>query len=269
MTRCRKRIAAALLSICAAAALLTAPVSAAKATAEDVFQALENAGLPDAFIQDTRNLYQTSPHDENGMEMNGQYRSYDEWVTIINQDGAMTIMAAIADAFCIPVEDMLAHYNMQTQPPESGQDAPAATTEFVPSVEPEQPFADMTLDEKRAYVASLPENERAAFLANLSPDDRASIMKQLDPEKKEEIVGGLIEIGKEMGWNVTVEDADALRFNVRDKDGTLIDSAGFGLTVDPTGWDTTVPVLAGSGMVLMAIGGLLILIHMTGKQEDI
>lgn len=263
----RKKILSAFLSICAAV-MLTAPVSAESASVDDVFQALENAGMPDAFIQDTRNLYQTAPHDENGMELNGQYRSYDEWVAIINQDGAVTIMSAIADAFGIPAEELLEHYNMQTQPPESGQDTPVTTTEFVPSVEPEQPFADMTLDEKRAYIAGLPEDERAAFLANLTPEERNSILKQLEPEKKEQIVGGLIEIGQEMGLNVTVENIDDLRFNVRDENGTLIDAAGFGLTVDPTGWNTTVPVLAGSGMILLSLGGLMLLYRMTGKQED-
>jgi hypothetical protein len=38
--------------------------------------------------------------------------------------------------------------------------------------------------------------------------------------------------------------------------------------VDATGWNTTVPVLAGSGMILLSVGGLLLLTRRTGKQED-
>ena len=43
-----------------------------------------------------------------------------------------------------------------------------------------------------------------------------------------------------------------VRFSVRDRDGRLIDASGVGLTVDPTGWDMTVPVLGGGMVTLTA-----------------
>lgn len=247
---------AAALTLCAAACM-TMPVSAA-ATIEDVWQAMADAGMPDAFILDTRNQYPNSVHDASGMELNGIYHSYDEWVTLIHENGAEYVWSIIAEEMCVPVEDLIAYYNKKIDP---AQDEPA----YEPSAQPEKPFSEMTLEEKRAFIASLPEDERAAFLVNLSPEERNSILKQLDPDKKQDVLAGVVDLGKQMGMTVTVDDADSYKFSVRDKNGTLIDSASFGLTVDPTGWNTTAPVLAASGMILLSLGGMLYLIK---KQED-
>lgn len=256
--RLRHTLCAVTLTLCAAAASLAVPVSAA-ATIEDVWQAMSEAGMPEAFILDTRNQYPNSVHDDKGMEMNGVYRTYEEWVTLIHENGAMYVWSVIAEEMCVPVEALIEHYNQKSDP--SHQDDPP----YEPSVKPEKPFAEMTLEEKRAYVASLPEEERAAFLANLSPEERNSILKQLDPDKKQDVVQGVVDLGKQMGMTVTVDDADSFRFSVRDRNGNLVDSASFGLTVDPTGWNTTAPVLAASGMILLSLGGMLYLIR---KQEE-
>lgn len=250
----KRHIISAGLSILAAAMLLTVPVSAA--TEEDVFAAMAEAGLSEAFIQDARNRFRNEPHDETGMTINGQYRTYEEWAQYIRENGGAAIYQLIADAMGVDVEVLALIYG-EIQVPE----------DYVPSVEQEKPFAEMTLEEKRAYVDSLPEEERAVFLASLSPEERNSILKQLDPELKQEAAGALIELGEEMGMNIAVEDVDELRFSVRDDEGNLIDSAGFGLTVDPTGWDTTVPVLLGAAMILTASGGILWMIR-RGKYTE-
>lgn len=259
MRKIYRTITAALLGLLASAALLTAPVSAEHATADDVFDTMREVGLPDGYIQMVHNNFERDEknHDENGMTMNGKYRSYDEWITIIREKGAVHIYEATANTMGIDVETLILMCG-----------EPEALEDYVPSVTPEKPFAEMTLEEKRAFVDSLPEEERAKFIASLSPEERNSILKQLEPEQKEEIVGGLIELGEEMGMHISVDDADAFRFSVRDDSGRLIDATGFGLSVDATGWDTTVPVLAGSGMILLSVGGLLLLTRRTGKQED-
>lgn len=246
------------VSVLASALMLTAPVSA-QATAEDVFRALSEAGMFDSFVQDARNHFQTLPHDENGMEMGGEYHTYDEWVEIIHREGADYVWELVADEFCVDAEKLKAYYAQK----ESGE-----AEEYHPSVEPEKPFAEMTLEEKRAYVDSLPEEERAQFLANLTVEERNSILKELDSDKKQEVIENIIDLGQQMGMNVTVDDTENYRFSIRDQDGNLIDSTGFGLTVDPTGWDTTAPVLLGSGMILTACGGIFLLMRRGRKQED-
>ena len=263
MRKQRRIITSALLSLCAAAALLTVPASAAsQATEEDVYRALEEIGMPASFIQETRNNANApgSYHDEDGMEINGFYKHYDEWVKDIRENGQDAIWNAYSLWSGISVEKLKEQFAEQNTDP----NAP----EYVPSVEPEKPFAEMTLEEKRAYLDSLPEDERAAFLVSLSPEERSSLIKQLEPEQKQEIASGLIELGQDMGMNLSLEDADTFRFQIRDKNGRLIDTASLGLNVDPTGWNTTVPVLAGSGMILLAVGGMLLLARRTGRQED-
>ena len=256
-------IAAAALSLCAAVTMLTAPASAeSHATEEDVYTALAEIGMPARFIQQARNDAHSPDNyrDEDGMEMNGFYNTYDAWVQIIREKGQDEIWNAYSIATGVPVEALKAKFAEQTDNP----DAP----EFVPSVEPEKPFAEMTLEEKCAYLDSLPEDERAAFLVNLTPEERSSLIKQLEPAQKQDIVNGLVELGQEMGMNLSLEDADSLRFQVRDKNGRLIDSASLGPSVDPTGWNTTVPVMGGSAMILLALGGFGLILRRSGRQED-
>lgn len=253
------RIAAAAAAVSCAVMLLTG--TAAAADAEDVFRAMAEAGMPASFIQDTRNQFHTQPHDENGMEMNGEYRSYDEWVALIRENGAQYVWAVIAEEMLVPVEDIVAYYEKKNVEQPAG-------TEPEPAPASEPRFAEMTLEEKRAYVASLPETERAAFLAGLTPEERNALLRQLSTDKKQEVLEGLAELGREMGMNVTVDDADAYRFSVRDGEGRLIDAAGFGLTVDATGWDTTVPVLTGTAMLLTAVCGLLMTAFRCKKEEQ-
>ena len=49
---------------------------------------------------------------------------------------------------------------------------------------------------------------------------------------------------------------DAIAISARDKDGNLVDVTTFGNTVEETGIPYTVPVLIGSGAILLAAGGI-------------
>ncbi|MCQ2407229.1 MAG: hypothetical protein MJ065_01720 [Oscillospiraceae bacterium] len=255
--RAAARLASAAVAFCSAVLLLTG--TAAAAGEEDVFRAMAEAGLPASFIQDTRNQFHSQPHDENGMEMNGIYRSYDEWVELIRENGAQYVWGVIAEEMLVPAEDIIAYYERKANESSAADDT-------VPDPDPH--FAEMTLDEKREYVASLPESERAAFLANMTAEERTSLLKQLSVDKKHEVLEGMAELGREMGMTITVDDAENYRFSVRDREGRLIDTAGFGLIVDSTGWDTTVPVLTGAVMVLSALGGLLLIGYRCKKEEQ-
>ena len=64
-------------------------------------------------------------------------------------------------------------------------------------------------------------------------------------------------------------DGNGINYSVRSSDGTLIDVSNVGTTVDDTGWNTTVPVLAGSAMILGAVGGLMMLVRRrNGEEQD-
>lgn len=256
-----KRIAAGLLAAAAAAVLLTVPAFA-EGTPEDIYQAMEDICMPAGMIQDVRNNFKNSDYDENGMVMNNEYHTYTEWAELIRQKGVEYVWSVIAAEYGVSPEDMAKYREKQ----EAGEQE---TEPYTPSVRPEKPFAEMTAEEKHAYIDSLPEAERAQFLASLSPEERKSLIRQLDPEQQREIAAGMAEAAQEIGMNVTVDGISdgEMRFSVRDSDGRLIDASGIGMTVDPTGWDMTVPVLSGGLMTLVACGGLFLIGIRSIKQE--
>ena len=232
------------------AALL--PLHGSAATIEDVYDAMRRIGLPESMVQEAKNQYQTTEHDDAGMNINGNYFTYDVWADMVElyED---EIWEEVGKQFGVSKDQI----KEATQNPEPQ----------TPSVEPEKPFASMSLEEKQAYIASLPEEERAAFLAGLSTADRNSIIKQMDTESKANIAEGFIGLGEQLGMHVSVDelDSNSISYSVRNSEGTLIDVSSVGNTVDNTGWDMTLPVLAASGMILLAVGGIAVI---TKKQEE-
>lgn len=261
--------ASAAVLLCGAAM----PFSVSASSVEDVYAAMRRIGLPESMIQEAKIQYQNTEHDANGMSINGNYFTYDVWADMVEiyEDD---IWNAVGAQFGISGEDIKNASTDTTAPPQS---TPADTTNTTTVSETtaapvvtEKPFINMTLDEKKAYIASLPESERASFLANLSTSERNSIIKQMDTDNQATIANGFIELGKELGMNITVDklDGDGISYSVRNSDGTLIDVSSVGTSVDDTGWDTTVPVLGSSAMILSAIGGLTLFTRKQRKEEQ-
>ncbi len=260
---------AGLLSGAAAAALLCSGAPAVHAeTVADVYQAMRDVGTTEAMIRDAQTQYENAVHDENGMELGGTYRTYGEWVSLIHENGVKYVVSVIAEEFLIDPQDIIDYYEI-TLPAEG--DEPVHT----PSVQPEKPFAEMTLDEKKAYIAELPYEERVAFVASLSPAERKSIYQQLEPDKKADIAAGMADFGTEIGLQVSVGDTSGgnVEITVHDHNGNLIDVTPIGLRTDATGWDLTLPVLLSAAACLLALGGIFAVAlcgrqNETGKEHD-
>lgn len=216
---------------------------------------MEEACCTEGMIQSARNQYHNSPQDGKGMMIGTTYNTFDGWVAQIRENGADFMNDVFAAQFGVDPDALT-----------PSADAAA----FVPSVQPEIPFSQMTLEEMRAYTDSLPDDERAAFLANLTPEERRSILRQLPTEQQADIAADMAEFGNSIGLNVTVDSADeeGVKLSVRNAEGKLIDSTSLGLTVDPTGWDTTIPVLGGAGMMLTACGGLYLISRKQKEEYD-
>ncbi len=260
--------ASAAVLLCGAAM----PFSVSASSVEDVYAAMRRIGLPESMIQEAKIQYQNTAHDANGMSINGNYFTYDVWADMVEiyEDD---IWNAVGAQFGISGEDIKNATTdttpQQTAPAETTSTTTVAETPTEP-VQTEKAFINMTLEEKQAYVASLPESERASFLANLSTSERNSIIKQMDTDSQATIANGFIELGKELGMNITLGkfDGDGISYSVRNSDGTLIDVSSVGTSVDDTGWDTTVPVLGSSAMILSAIGGLTLFTRKQRKEEQ-
>ena len=268
----KARIAAAAACCAGITALLICSGSAVNAHAadvNDVYQAMRDVGTTEELITTAKTQYRNTVHDENGMEMSGTYRTYDEWVTLIHENGVQYIVSVIAEEYCVDPQDIIDYYAISL--PGGSEDSEAAeAVPFTPSVQPEKPFAEMTQEEKKAYIASLPYEERVAFLATLSPADRKSIYQQLSDGQKTDIAAGMADFGREIGLYVSVDDIQdgTPLISVHDKDGKLIDKTALGLVVDPTGWDTTVPVLTAGSAVLLSAAGLLLFARRFRKEDQ-
>ncbi len=282
MKHTRKKLTA---GISAAAAVLLCgaamPFAASAESVEDVYEAMRRIGLPESMVQEAKIQYQNTEHDDEGMTINETYLTYDVWADMVELyeddirnevgkqfgvSGEAIKEAAEAERSQQPAETLPASES-SASPAET---APAKTEKPAVSVEPPKPFVNMTLDEKKDYVASLPETERAGFIAGLSTSERNSVIKQMSADSQANIASGFIQLGEQFGMHISVDqlDGSGINYSVRNGDGTLIDVSSVGTTVDDTGWNTTVPVLAGSAMILSAAGGLILLTRRQRKEEQ-
>lgn len=253
-----------LCGVSAAAAMLLGtaalPLHAAAASVEDVYAAMRRIGLPESMIQEAKIQYQNTEHDDAGMSVNGNYFTYEVWADMVElyED---EIWEEVGRQFGVSGSDIKDAAQNPTEPA-TPADPPAQTAG--------KSFIDMTLEEKKAYVESLPESERAAFLAGLSTAERNSIIKQMSPDSQANIADGFIELGEQLGMHVSVDqlDGSGISYSVRNSDGTLIDMSSVGTAVDNTGWNTTVPVLGAGAMILGALGGLALLTRRTDREDE-
>ena len=253
------------------------PFTASAGSVEDVYDAMRRIGMPESMVQEAKLQYQNTEHDENGMSINGNYFTYDVWADMVEiyEDD---IWNEVGKQFNISGEEIkqaaAAAEPAQTQNTQAENAAQDTETEPVKpsvSVAPSKPFVNMTLDEKKDYVASLPEEERAGFIAGLSTTERNSVIKQMSTDSQANIASGFIQLGEQLGMHISVDqlDGSGINYSVRSSDGTLIDVSSVGTTVDDTGWNTTIPVLAGSAMILGAVGGLMMLVRRrNGEEQD-
>lgn len=282
MKHTRKKLTA---GISAAAAVLLCgaamPFAASAESVEDVYEAMRRIGLPESMVQEAKIQYQNTEHDEEGMTINETYLTYDVWADMVelyeddirNEVGKQ--FGVSGDAIKEAAQAERSQQPAETLPASESSAAPAETAPVktekpAVSVEPPKPFVNMTLDEKKDYVASLPETERAGFIAGLSTSERNSVIKQMSTESQANIASGFIQLGEQFGMHISVDqlDGSGINYSVRNGDGTLIDVSSVGTTVDDTGWNTTVPVLAGSAMILGAVGGLILLTRRQRKEEQ-
>lgn len=277
------RITAAAAVLLSAAAL---PVTASANSVEDVYDAMRRIGLPESMVQEAKLQYQNTAHDSEGMEINGTYFTYDVWAEMVEiyeddiraEVGKQFGVSGDAIKQAAEAERPQTQEPAQTAPQSGGSETKAETAPAkqdppakpAVSVEPSKPFVNMTLTEKKEYVASLPEEERAGFIAGLSTSERNSVIKQMNTDSQANIANGFIQLGEQLGMHISVDqlDGSGINYSVRNSEGTLIDVSSVGTTVDDTGWNTTVPVLGGTAMILGAAGGLVLITRRQRKEEQ-
>lgn len=130
-------------------------------------------------------------------------------------------------------------------------------------------FLKMTIDEKKAFINSLPDEEKAVFLSSLTKEERNSIIKSLPTDTKLDILSNFIDAGNSMGLNMQIEDieGDKLSMSIRDDNGTLIDVSNVGVVVADTGYDYTLFTIISGIIVLAASFGLYVVFKKMSAEE--
>ena len=253
MNRVKLLFAGCAALILSASAAMPVFADGENGTVEDVFDAMRRIGFPETMIQEARVQYQNTEHDKDGMKIKDKYYTYDVWADMVElyEDD---IWNEVGEQL-----DVAGTGNKQAAQEKKKREESGSTEKWEPSVLPEKPFVNMNIDEKKMYIKSLPKEERARFLVELSVHERNSIIKQMDRQSQADLASGFIDLGKDLGMNISVDNlgADGIDYSVRNEDGTLVVASTVGVSIDDTGWDTTVPVLTGALMILGAVGGIV------------
>ncbi len=176
-------------------------------------------------------------------------------------DGTLTSDAldSLYDAMCSYEQTQDEYFSsiFESSPDSSAQSEPDRTGSSADSLG-DAGFVNMTLEEKIAYVNSLPPAEREAFLAGLSVEERNSIIKQLPAEDKMELLEGYMSVADAMGLHVTVDSLtdDELQLVIRNQDGTVVDTSSVGVTIDETGITYTRYLTLAAAAAVLAVLGL-------------
>lgn len=131
-------------------------------------------------------------------------------------------------------------------------------------------FAAMSLNEKRAYIASLTPEQKTAFLSNMSPEDYKSLLKQLPIDNKAEIIDGMADITNQLGLTLNVEELNDsnIILSMKDKDGKLVALSAASDTVAATGYDRRgILALAAAITSLGLLGTAFIVKKSFGNKE--
>lgn len=131
-------------------------------------------------------------------------------------------------------------------------------------------FSALSLDEKRAYIASLTPDQKTAFLSNMSPEDYKSLLKQLPIENKTDIIDGMADITNQLGLTLSVDELtdNNLVLSMKDQDGKLVALSAVSDTVAATGYDRRgILALAAALTSLGLFGTALVVKKSFGNKE--
>jgi hypothetical protein len=132
-------------------------------------------------------------------------------------------------------------------------------------------FIDMSLEEKQAYVNSLPSDEQENFLNSLTADELKSIVKQLPIDDKAAVADKFVQAGEAMGINVTVDEISdsSVSMSLRNSDGEIIGVTNAGVIVEDTGRDyRKLFAVVGAAFMLAAAGIVFVIRKCFRKETD-
>lgn len=243
-----KRTAAVFAAAVTAAFPFFSSMTASATTVSDVIAAAYAAGWPDWMIQEAINTYS-----------GGNYTSE-------QCDKAISMIYQYNDDVAKEIEEQFG-----VKPPAAETTAPkeekVTTTTTTTTRKPDKDFINASLEDKKNYLNSMTPKEKEDFINSMTPAERNSILKQLSAEDKAKLLANFMDVGKEFGitFNIDEISGDNLVVSAVDENGKLINVTSMSVTVDPTGYSYTMPVVISGGMLLLSAGGIALI---TRKKKN-
>jgi len=235
-------------------------IKAGAATVDDVAAAARAKGVSESIIQSAYNRYYSNP---------------DEY-TAEDFDGAIIALQYYEDDLNALLSDMFGVDVTATSPSGTTAAAPDKNTVTTTSassrpIEPAD-FIAMTLEEKMAFVKTLPPDVAQEFMNSLTNEERNSILKQAPPADMAEVLKSFLDASDKLGFQVDINDIDkgVVEFSVRDKKtGKLIDASALGITVEDTGHDCRLLFAVAGGIIVTASAGIAVIANsLKGKENE-
>lgn len=253
------------IGILAAIGMGFGSMTASATSVDDVIAHAYAVGLPESQIQQCINQYGGGTYTSEQCDQ--AIALLDQWAAQRDQAIQDTVDQAAGGS----TSDSSASGNTNgtgTTTAAGGTASQNTTTAAKPS---KDAFIQMSLEEKVAYINSLPDEERTQFMEQMSNEERNSFLKELDTDKQLEIISSLIDVGDAFGVSFSVDSVsdDGIAISARDENGNLVDVTTFGNTVEETGIPYTIPVLVGGGAILLAAAGIGAVVYLSGRNKEL
>ena len=257
----KKRFTAALTGCLSAGLMLCGALSASAYTPDDVAAKARAAGWPEYLIQAGYNEWNSGNYTQEKLDQAYEsVQQYDEQTEELIC-ASLNIRKPADSASQSPAAETPAAAD------DGGtQEAPAADTVTKADGTTEEridksDFINMSLEEKKDYVASLSEESQAAFMESLSSEERKSILKQLPAEDKAALVQTYVDAASDMGMNVAVDklEGNDVSLTIRNEEGQVIGKTAVGTIIDETGIDHALPLLSALCAALLAGAGFAVI----------
>ncbi len=247
------RVISSIATVLAAACMLPC-MNTYAATEADVIEAVRANGWPDWMVQTVSN------------SISGGGFTSDQYDKMIAQIGAYDaeIEKQVAEQLGITLPEK------EEAPTESTGSTSGSTSGNTGGSSGNKTFADMTLEEKKAYLNSMTEAEQQEFLSSLSAEDRNSLIKQMGLSQKAELVAGFKDILSEFGITVSIEELtdENISISTLDENGNILGISSMSMKVDPTGSSRALPIIGGTGLLLVSAAGTVFLLRGKSEKKD-
>lgn len=251
-TKTLKKTAAVLAAAITAAFPLCGNMTASATTVGDVIAAAYAAGWPDWMVQQAINTYSggnyTSDQCDQAISMIYQYD--EEAAKKIEEQYGIKAPTA------------------STTAPSDNKDTTTTTT-VTTNRKSDDKFINGSLEDKKNYLNSMSDKEKQDFINSMTPSERNSVLKLLSAEDKAELLANFMDVGKEFGINFNIDElsGDNLVVSAVDENGKLVNVTSMSVTVDPTGYSYTVPVVVSGAMLLLSVGGIALITRSKKNRE--